>query len=181
MLVARKNNQLCTVIDDIVNLWNKCNDCSKDDTELLGKQLTSLALQLPNTVHPDVQNYEEDFKLLRSKGTKQEYPFKPLNCSVMLEEKDLLRLSHLNLMCGERSYYFAADLVKLEEALIDYTIQKLIDRGFNLISVPDILQENVIERSGMPTQGERTQVPKLISSRWQSIAVSSITSQYLDL
>ncbi|KAG5896148.1 hypothetical protein JTB14_015851 [Gonioctena quinquepunctata] len=50
------------------------------------------------------------------------------------------------------------ELVELEHALLNYFLKKLLQNGFELISVPDILPREVIESCGMNTRGERNQV-----------------------
>lgn len=118
----------------------------------------SIAFSLPNRVHPAVKDITEDYRIVKEVGQKKEYPFAPMSGAALLVDKDLLVMNGLNAVCGDRSYYFIGDAVTLEQALIDYTVDKLLAKNFNLLSVPDILIEDTIERCGMPTTGERTQV-----------------------
>ncbi len=120
--------------------------------------LEALALKSPNRVHPDVKRYENDFEIVRVHGDKKTYPSPPLTGTQLLSSKDLLKISGLNHYCGERSYYFVHDVAKMEQGLIDFTLWKLLEKNFNLISVPDILIDCVIEKCGMPTADTRTQV-----------------------
>lgn len=71
------------------------------------------------------------------------------------------RLQNLAHFSGERTYYLTGVLAELEQALIQWTVDKLLQKGFNQISVPDILHPDIIERCGMTVEGERTQVYKL--------------------
>lgn len=50
------------------------------------------------------------------------------------------------------------EMAEMERALINYTVQRLLKNGFNLISVPDILHRDVIEGCGLNTRGKRSQV-----------------------
>lgn len=154
--IARNEKQYCSIIDKLLALSvsynNSSNNCS------IGEELNRLASLLPNTVHPYVKHYDGDFKVVKIVGEKKCYPFEPLNGAQLLIEKDLMKMSSINILSGERSYYLLLELAKLEQALIDYTIQKLLDQDFVLISVPDILTNDIIERCGMSTKGPRTQV-----------------------
>lgn len=154
--IARNEKQYCSIIDKLLALSVSYNNSSNNFS--IGEELNRLASLLPNTVHPDVKLYDGDFKVVKIVGEKKCYPFKPLNCAELLMEKDLMKMSNINLLCGERSYYLVLELAKLEQALIDYTVQKLLDQDFILISVPDILNSDIIERCGMSTKGPRSQV-----------------------
>lgn len=52
------------------------------------------------------------------------------------------------------------DLAEMEEALVQYTIDKLEANGFELVSVPELLPPEVIEGCGMKTTGKRHQIFK---------------------
>ena len=49
-------------------------------------------------------------------------------------------------------------MAELEQALIRFTVKELLRRGFELISVPDVLYPEIIESMGMTVRGERDQV-----------------------
>ncbi|CAH1971676.1 unnamed protein product [Acanthoscelides obtectus] len=69
-------------------------------------------------------------------------------------------------------------MAELEHALVNYFLENLIvNHGFELISVPDILPRDVIERCGMKTRGERNQVYSLDPTRHDSDLCLSGTSE----
>lgn len=49
-------------------------------------------------------------------------------------------LRHLGHITGNRSYYLKGAGAQLEEALVRYTVDRLLDKGFKNISVPDIIK-----------------------------------------
>lgn len=51
-----------------------------------------------------------------------------------------------------------------EQALIKYTITEILNHGFNLMTVPDILPAEVINACGMQTDGERNQIYRILPS-----------------
>lgn len=120
--------------------------------------LESVALSLPNRMHPAAKDIASDYRIVKEVGHKQDYSFQPQMGATLLAEKDLLLMNGLNRVCGDRSYYFIGEAAALEQALVDYTVDKLLAKNFTLLSVPDILSEEVVQRCGMPTSGERTQV-----------------------
>ena len=71
------------------------------------------------------------------------------------------RLSNLGHLTGERTYYLTGPLAELEQALVQWTVARLVTAGFSLLSVPDLLPPAVISACGMVVGGERTQVYQL--------------------
>ena len=69
-------------------------------------------------------------------------------------------LTRLNpgLLTGERTYFLTGALAELEQALVQWTVDRVAGAGFSLVSVPDLLHPAVISACGMAAEGERTQV-----------------------
>lgn len=151
-LALRKNDHYEESLSELTKL------SQQDPRQLRKSDLDAAAVHLPNSIHPAIRDYKDDFKIVKHVGVKREYPFTPLNGTAVLHSKDLLRTEDLNHLCGNKSYYLLKDAANFEQALIDYTVPKLLKKGFRLISVPDLLNENIIERCGMKTRSHRTQV-----------------------
>lgn len=125
------------------------------------KSLPTLMNEIENEskkIHPDIKHIQGDFKVLKSFGKKPVFNFKPLPLNMLKKIRYCLKTDNLTNYCGDRSYYFFGPLAKIEHALVRYTLTKLIKKGFKLISVPDILPDELIKRCGMDTVGERNQV-----------------------
>ena len=75
------------------------------------------------------------------------------------------RLANLGVVSGERSYYLTRGLAELEQALVHWTVDQLLLRGFSLLSVPDLLPPAVVAACGMAVEGERTQVYRLAAEQ----------------
>jgi len=71
------------------------------------------------------------------------------------------RLNNLSLLSGERTYYLTGVVAELEMALIQWTVDQLVNAGFSLLSVPDLLHPSIISGCGMSVEGDRTQVYQL--------------------
>lgn len=147
-------------IQTVHELYNKIKDKQTNDTELeeLKKQFYSEVKKIPNDTHPEVINYGKEPKLVKFIGEKQKFDFKPREFHEIAKILNLIRTEQLGNVSGNRSYYFLGILAELEQALIQYTVQKLVKKGFELISVPDIVELRTIENCGMTVKGDRTQV-----------------------
>lgn len=138
----------------------------------LHENLLQELLKLPNRTHPDVINYGDDPKVLRKVNNKRKFDFKELEFHEITKRLNLVRSEHLGNLSGSKSYYILGEMVELEQALVNYFSQKLYQSGFELISVPDILNRKVIESCGMNTRGTRTQVIRNILIRKKKINLS---------
>ncbi|XP_043270351.1 serine--tRNA ligase, mitochondrial [Venturia canescens] len=119
--------------------------------------------KIPNRTAPGVYEYGDEPRVLAECGVKKKFDFTPLNFNKLAEKLQLIRTEDLGPLSGEKSYIFFRDLAQMEEALISYSVDKLLKHGFRLISVPDILPTTIIERCGLIVSGERTLVYSLDS------------------
>uniref|UniRef100_A0A2S2QGJ2 serine--tRNA ligase n=2 Tax=Sipha flava TaxID=143950 RepID=A0A2S2QGJ2_9HEMI len=132
-----------------------------DNIKTFKKSMPTIVEKIENVskkTHPEIENIQGDFKILKSIGQKPVFDFKPLPLNMLKKVKYCLKTDNLTNYCGDRSYYFIGPLAKIEHALIQFTLSKLIKKGFKLVSVPDILPDELIKRCGMDTVGERNQI-----------------------
>ncbi|CAB3261336.1 unnamed protein product [Arctia plantaginis] len=116
---------------------------------------------LPNKTHSSVINYIDPHILAEVNPKKDFKGYAPLEFSEMTRRLNLVRTDKLGHTCGHKSYYFLGELAELEEALIKYTVNKLLLNDFKLVSVPDILPRKVLESCGMTVNTDRTQIYSL--------------------
>lgn len=159
-LRLRKSSANIEVIQDLLERISK----NSESNDLQSRLDTELA-KLPNDTHPDVRDLDEFPRVVAEYGVKytagQSGRPKPRQFAELCKNLNVLRTDHLGNFNGAKSYYLVHDLADLETALIRYTVRHLKQRGFQLISVPDILPPKVIQGCGMQTSGERNQVYKI--------------------
>uniref|UniRef100_A0A8D8MDB7 serine--tRNA ligase n=1 Tax=Cacopsylla melanoneura TaxID=428564 RepID=A0A8D8MDB7_9HEMI len=141
-------------LNEIYTLHEKYQ-LTKDES--VRKDLLEKSMHIPNTTHPDAPK-NEDFEVIRHTNEKKSFDFKPKSFLNLMNKHGYCRTDNLSHCLGNRSYYFDADLCLLENAVIQYVFNKLIGLNFQLITVPDILSEDVVKRCGMNTRGERSQI-----------------------
>lgn len=141
-------------LNELYQLFEKYQS-SKD--EFVRKELLDKALLIPNTTHPDASK-TEDFEVVKTTNDKKTFDFKPKSFLSLTTKNGYCRTDQISHYLGNRSYYFTSDLCLLENAIIQFVLDKLINLNFQLITVPDILPEDVIRRCGMNTRGKRSQI-----------------------
>lgn len=150
-------------IDKLLELHNKVKslNASNPEYETVHNEFLTEAVKIPNKSHLDVVAYGEKPKVVKVIGERPKYDYKPRLFDFLTKRFDLLRTDNITNFTGHRSYFFMGQLADLESALIKWSLKKLITRGFKVISVPNILNRNIIEACGMATRGERSQVYSL--------------------
>ncbi|KAK1137066.1 hypothetical protein K0M31_001593 [Melipona bicolor] len=117
--------------------------------------------KIPNQTDPRVLTYGEQPRILKQCGHEPKFDFKPQEFSTLATNLNAFKSQLLGSLIGTRGYLFLGDLAQLEEALIHFTVKKLMKHGFKLVSVPDIIPTEVIERCGLITDNGRNLVYNL--------------------
>ncbi|XP_015523138.1 serine--tRNA ligase, mitochondrial [Neodiprion lecontei] len=120
--------------------------------------------KIPNQTDPRVSDYGPEGRVLNTCGSMPTFNYQPKEFEDLAKNLKLIRTENLGQLSGSRSYMLLGDLAELEEALVYYTLRELVNRKFQVISVPDILPSQIIERCGMIVEGTRTQVYYLDSA-----------------
>lgn len=147
-------------INRVLDIYSSLqNTPDGDGYHSLREDLYKELSKLPNRTHPAVQSYKDEPQLVHEINTKRNFgTYSPLQFSEITDRLNLMRTDKLGNTCGNKSYYYVAELAELEEALIKYTVLALLSRKFQLVSVPDILSSNVLKSCGMTINSDRTQV-----------------------
>ncbi|KAJ0063884.1 hypothetical protein NL108_013155, partial [Boleophthalmus pectinirostris] len=132
----------------------------------LEEQFYTRALKLPNSTHPDTPHGDESqARVVELVGQKPEFDFKPRGHVELGERLGLIRQRHLSHVSGHRSYYLRGGGARLQMALQNFTLDKLLKRGFIPLTVPDMLRGAVFEGCGMQPHAHRSQVYALDPAR----------------
>lgn len=139
-------------IDKVIELSKK-----PEDREMFLNELS----KIPNNTDPVVFKYGDTPHVLNVCGPKREFNFVPKEFSYLTKKLKLLKMQGLGVLLGSRGYILQGDMAELENALVHYTVKKLMKHGFKLVSVPDIIPTEIIKRCGLITDGPRTLVYNL--------------------
>ncbi|XP_052768540.1 serine--tRNA ligase, mitochondrial-like [Mya arenaria] len=167
-------------IDRVVELWKRLNEEPKPDIqEKLKIAFLTAASEIPNTSHPESPVGDEDesrqVELIGAPRVED-----GLKSIVELgEHLGMLRVSNVNMTTGPSTYYFTDQLAQLEQALVTFTIKFLLNKGFELVSVPDLLHPHVIEGCGFKTSGDVAQVYHLDPSRHERLCLAGTAEMAL--
>lgn len=138
----------------------------KETLEGLEASLLSLeaALQregqrLPNMTHPDVPHGDEDAAtLLIEVGSPRAFDFEPADHVVLGEALDVIDFESGSSVAGTKFYYLKREAALLELALVNWSMQKVVSRGFIPMITPDLVRESVFEKCGFQPRADNTQI-----------------------
>ncbi|XP_043849473.1 serine--tRNA ligase, mitochondrial isoform X2 [Dromiciops gliroides] len=128
------------------------------------------ALRLPNQTHPDVPvGDESQARILEVVGEKPTFAFRPRGHLEIGEKLDIIRQKRLSHVSGQRSYYLRGAGALLQHALVNFTLSKLVQRGFTAMTVPDMLRGAVFEGCGMSPNANPSQIYNIDPSRFEDL------------
>ncbi len=124
-------NQLAGLEDSLFKIEEKC---------------TSALKKIPNIIFDDVPlGGEEDSKEVKRWGENKASGVDHLDYAISRDWVDFERGAKV---AGAKFYYLKNELALLENALIQFGIKKVLEKGFNFITVPDLVSVKVLEGTG---------------------------------
>jgi seryl-tRNA synthetase len=108
---------------------------------------TKLALTIPNLVDESVPIGKDDTanKEIKKWGKVPQFDFKVKDHIDISQSLDLVDLERAAKVAGARFYYLKNDLVKLNQALIQYALDFLSEKNYTLIQTPYLINRASME------------------------------------
>jgi len=149
-----------------------------DDVE---KNLKGMLKQLPNIIFEDVPlGGEEDSVEIKTWGDKKADGVDHLDYALSRNWIDFERGAKV---AGAKFYYLKDGLALLENALLQFGIQKVREHGFTYIAVPDMVSSRILEGCGFnPRSSEQSDEYYIEGEDLAMIATAEmpLTGYYMD-
>lgn len=106
-------------------------------------RLRELLLQVPNIPAEQAPRgaSEADNVVVKTVGEPPLFDFQPLDHVELLERNGWSELGRVAKVAGSRSYALKGDAVLLEQSLLRFALDRLVERGFSPVSVPAFASE----------------------------------------
>jgi seryl-tRNA synthetase len=117
---------------------------------------------------------EVDNVVVKTVGEPRRFDFAPLDHVALLEKHGWADLPRVAKVAGTRSYALKGDGVLLEQSLLRFALDRLVERGFTLISVPSFASEAAFIGTGHFPTG-RDQVYHLAADDKYLTGTSEVT------
>ena len=109
-------------------------------------EYSKLALTIPNILHESVPCGDDSAnKEIRKWGTIPQFDFEVKDHIDISESLNLLELERAAKTAGARFYYLKGDLVKLNQALIQFGLDFLSEKGYTMFQPPYMINRKSME------------------------------------
>jgi seryl-tRNA synthetase len=148
----------------------------KPELEEVEKEYKSILLQVPNMTHPDSPTGADDSqnKEIESYGEPMKFKFDPKGHEELMTDLDIIDFERGAKVAGSKFYFLKNEAVLLEQALINFTFQKLIKKGFVPFATPDLAKNEVLQGTGYNPRGNETQIYSIENTDLSLVATAEI-------
>jgi len=169
--------------DERASLMEKGKNIKEDILKLettlseLEAKMTKEALKIPNMTHSESPTGKDDSDNVEIKrvGKIREFSFKPKDHVEIGQALDILDFEAGTKVSGVKFYYLKKKAVFLEQALITYGFNKLMELGFVPLSTPDIAKEEILRGTGFNPRGDESNVYSIEGTDTCLVATAEIT------
>ena len=133
----------------LVEMKSVSEELSKLEVEQnnIEKKYLKLATSIPNLIHESVPIGEDEKsnKEIKKWGNIPEFDFKIKDHIDISEDLDLVDLERAAKVAGARFYYLKNDLVRLNQALINFGLDFLREKGYSVVQPPYMINRESME------------------------------------
>ena len=144
-------------------------------------EFDALMLLVPQPARDDVPVGRDDTENVevRRYGIPPVFDFQPLDHVKLGERLGILDIPRGVKLAGSRSYILKADGARLEQAVLRFTYDFLVDRGYTPLSIPVLVKEDAMVGTGyFPTGREQAYYVELDKLALVGTAEVSLTSYH---
>lgn len=135
-----------------------------------------LLMRVPNLTHADTPvGGEEDFKIVYQSREEIKFDFTPKDHEELLLASDLIDFERGAKVAGAKFYFTKNNLVRLNQALINYGMDVVTKHGFTLLETPDLAKNEILTGIGFNPRGAETQVYSVEGTELSLIGTAEIT------
>jgi seryl-tRNA synthetase len=147
--IARKK-KIGEDASNLIEQMQKVSDdlCKLEETQIKTEEnFTKLSLTLPNMIHESVPNGKDDTanKEIRRWGNIPTFDFKVRDHIDLTQNLDLVDLERAAKVSGARFYYLKNQLVRLNQALLQFALDFLTEKDYIPIQTPFLINKNAME------------------------------------
>jgi seryl-tRNA synthetase len=157
--LRKKKNEMSVKISEAKKMGSEATPIIQE-MQVVSKELTNLeeiqnkteseysklALTIPNVLHESVPCGDDSAnKEIRKWGTTPQFDFEVKDHIDISESLNLLELERAAKTAGARFYYLKGDLVKLNQALIQFGLDFLSEKGYTMFQPPYMINRKSME------------------------------------
>ncbi|MFA7244807.1 MAG: serine--tRNA ligase [Candidatus Magasanikbacteria bacterium] len=135
-----------------------------------------LMLQVPNMTHPQSPiGGEEDFVTIEERGTIPNFDFPAKDHEELMINLDLIDFERGAKVTGSKFYFVKNDMVRLNQAMLNYGMDILAKHGYNLVETPDLAKHEILLGAGFNPRGAEKQIYNINDEGLSLVGTAEIT------
>ncbi|MFA6423940.1 MAG: serine--tRNA ligase [Candidatus Magasanikbacteria bacterium] len=148
----------------------------ESELETVELEYKNYLMAIPNLTHPDSPvGDEKDYKVVFQSKKPFKLNFTPKDHEELLIQKDLIDFERGTKVSGAKFYFTKNNLVRLNQALINYGIDVVTKHGFTLMETPDLAKNEILTGVGFNPRGNETQIYSIENTDLSLIGTAEIT------
>ncbi|ARS63878.1 Serine--tRNA ligase [Candidatus Nitrosomarinus catalina] len=142
----KRGEDISSILAEMKNISEELSKLEVDQNDIEKKYL-KLAASIPNLIHESVPvgKDEESNKEIKKWGNIPKFDFKIKDHIDISEGLDLVDLERAAKVAGARFYYLKNDLVRLNQALINFGLDFLREKGYSIVQPPYMINRESME------------------------------------
>lgn len=164
--------------EEIKKMREVGDQITKTEAELatVEAQYTEHLMKIPNLTHQESPiGGEDDFKVLFTNWDAEKFSFRPKDHEQLMLDHDMIDFERGAKVATSKFYFAKNDLVRLNQALINYGIDVVTRHGYTLMETPDMAKNEILQGIGFNPRGEETQVYSIENTDMSLIGTAEIT------
>ena len=165
--------------DEEITVMRKVgDDIAQGEQELdkLEAEYLQLIKLVPNLTHPETPiGAEADFKVLETRGKVQTFKFQPKDHEELMTSLDVIDFERGAKTTGAKFYFAKNQLVRLNQALLQYGMDILAKHSFTIMETPDMVKNEILDGVGFAPRGAESNTYLVEGTDLSLIATSEIS------
>ncbi len=151
-------------------------DKLEPEFEEVEKEWKKMIIQVPNMTHPDspVGKDDSENKEIERYGEPPKFDFEPKGHEELMKSLDLIDFERGAKVTGAKFYFLKNEAVFLEQALINFAFQKLVEKGFVPFATPDLAKDEILFGTGYNPRGPEQQIYSIENTDLSLVATAEI-------
>ena len=139
--LKKAGKDIAQKLQEVKDLPNRIKE-SDDKIAIVKEKIDFYLMRIPNILHDSVPAGKDGSEniVVKEVGAKPTFDFELKPHGELLVEKGLANFEKAAEVCGQGFYYLLGDAARLEMALSMYAVEKLVAKGYQLVSPPLMLR-----------------------------------------
>ena len=148
----------------------------EEELQTIEKIYLDLMLQVPNMTHAKSPiGGEEDFVTVEERGNIPNFDFETKDHEELMLNLDLIDFERGAKVTGSKFYFVKNDMVRLNQAMLNYGIEILSNHGYNLVETPDLAKHEILLGAGFNPRGSEKQIYNIDDEDLSLVGTAEIT------